>query len=62
MQENTFTNNFSLYDDHEDETDEPVPRAPKITSEYYSRYEIMTELYEIQLYPVHMINLILDLV
>jgi hypothetical protein len=32
----------SIYDDDDDE--EPAPKAPKLTSEYFRRYEIMTEL------------------
>jgi hypothetical protein len=32
----------SIYDDDDDE--EPIPKAPKLTSEYFRRYEIMTEL------------------
>lgn len=34
----------SIYDEDEDDTGEPIPKAPRLTSEYFSRYEIMTEL------------------
>ncbi|GAA5799026.1 hypothetical protein HPULCUR_004435 [Helicostylum pulchrum] len=33
----------SIYDEDEDDTGEPIPKAPRLTSEYFSRYEIMTE-------------------
>ncbi|GAA5811066.1 hypothetical protein MFLAVUS_004495 [Mucor flavus] len=33
----------SIYDEDEDDTGEPIPKAPRLTSEHFSRYEIMTE-------------------
>lgn len=34
----------SIYDEDEDDTGEPIPKAPRLTSEHFSKYEIMTEL------------------
>lgn len=46
-QEPSSSNHFlhSIYDEEdEDGLGEPIPKAPRLTSEHFSRYEIMTEL------------------
>lgn len=35
----------SIYDDEEEDdyTGEPIPKAPRLTSEFFNKYEIITE-------------------
>lgn len=44
QEQTTIGRLHSIYDEDEDDTGEPIPKAPRLTSEHFSRYEIMTEL------------------